>query len=331
MPDVMQHPPDTTTMSARAPAPSRRQAKPPKNHTGLIVLTLFFSLIAAVSSGTIAYLHWLSLFPQTQEPIVEIVEEDPVMEEIPFIEFGSHHLPIDESLAVNAYDQDAFVVGDDGIISYPGARLGIDVSQHEGEIDWQAVAEDGVTFALIRLGFRGYGQEGNMVLDARFHENIQGAQSAGIDVGVYFFSQATSVWDTLEEAYFVLEHLDGYELQLPVVFDWEFIDYNASARTTGTQGQSITLYNRVFNAEMQKAGYDTMVYFNQTLAYLYLDLDTLSDNPFWLASYRNNPTFYYHFDIWQYSDKGSINGIDGSVDLNLMFHDLTQSHLDTDV
>lgn len=324
MDDIMQHTTTATAVESPPQTPKSRYIKPQRNHTGLIVLILIFSLIAAVASSGILYLYWQSLAPEVEVPPPEVVEE---IKEVSYISFGDYTLPVNDSLPVNSYDQEAFIVGDDGIISYGDARLGIDVSQYQGDIDWQAVADSGVSFAMIRLGFRGYGEEGSVVLDSTFHQNIEGAKAVGIDVGVYFFSQATSVWETMEEAYFVLEHLDGYELDLPVVFDWEFIDDVTSARTNATPGQSITLYNQVFNEQMQKAGYDTMVYFNQHLAYLYLDLPLLSDNPFWLASYRDSPTFYYDFDIWQYSDTGTIDGIEGYVDLNLMFNDLTKSEV----
>ncbi len=322
MPELMQPPVETMPVEPQRKHPRSRQIRPQRNYTGLLVLILLLTLVSALSCGGIFYLYWQSLRPQEEELVPEPIEIEEI-KEVEYISFGSYTLPINDALATNDYDQDAFVVGDDGIISYGDARLGIDVSSHQGEIDWQAVADDGVSFAIIRLGFRGYGQEGVILLDEYFHQNMTRAQEAGIDVGVYFFSQATSVWETLEEAYFVLEHLDGYTLELPVVFDWEFIDNISIARTNGTSGQCITLYNQVFNEQLQKAGYDTMVYFNQTLAYLYLELDLLDDNPLWLASYRNNPTYYYYFDIWQYTDSGSINGIEGPVDLNLMLNDFT--------
>lgn len=324
MPDIMQQPTDTTTVEPPARPGRRERVKPQRNRTGLIVLTMLFSLIAAVSSSGICYLYWRSLQPVEADIVPEVIVEEVEIPPVESISFMGFSLPINDALAVNTYDQEAFVVGDDGIISYGDARLGIDVSSHQGEIDWQAVADDGVSFAIIRLGFRGYGEEGLIILDDYFHQNMEGAKAAGLDVGVYFFSQATSVWETLEESYFVLEHLDGYELELPVVFNWEFIDNSAIARTNSVNGQCITLYNQVFNEQMRNAGYDTMVYFNQALAYLYLELDLLDENPFWLASYRDNPTYYYDFHIWQYSDSGTIDGIAGNVDLNLMLNDFTQ-------
>lgn len=323
MPELIEETTNIAAVVPQAPAPSRIAKQ--RNYTSLLVAIMIFALVGAVSCGGIFFLYWQSLQPEIEEPLAEIVEEDIAEEvqDISYISFGDYTLPIHQSLAVNDYNQDAFMVDESGIISYEDARLGVDVSQYQGDIDWQAVAEDGVSFAFIRLGFRGYGAEGTIVLDTTFHQNMEGAKAAGLDVGVYFFSQATSVWETLEEAYFVLEQLEGYTLDLPVVFNWEFIDNNGSARTNSVSGQSITLYNQVFMEQMEKSGYDTMIYFNQTLGYLYLDLELLSDHPFWLASYRDYPTFYYDFDLWQYSDNGTINGIEGDVDLNLMLTDFT--------
>lgn len=329
MEDMMQQTMETPVLEQQPPVP-QPPAPPPKAdkrrrpYTGLMVFTMILALIAAVASCGSVYFYWQSLQIQVSQPEPEVEE----IQDVSYITFGDYSLPIHEDLAVNDYDSEAFSVDDNGFISYDGARLGIDVSQHQGEIDWQAVAEDGITFAIIRLGYRGYGEEGTIMLDEMFHQNMAGAKEVGIDVGVYFFSQATSVWETLEEAYFVLEHLDGYELELPVVFNWEFIDYSSYARTNSVPGQSITLYNQVFREQMENAGYESMIYFNKTLGYLYLDLEELADSPFWLAAYSNKPNFYYHFALWQYTDQGIVNGIEGYVDINLMLTDLTQSNLD---
>ncbi|MFI3227694.1 MAG: GH25 family lysozyme [Clostridia bacterium] len=326
MPNITEQ--ETITIETQSTAPTTITAvKPQKNYTFLIVLIVLFSLIAAISSSGTAYFYWKSTQPVEVEILEEPILESEEIKEVEIISFGDYSLPVNYALPVNSYDQELFATEDNGLISYGDARLGIEVSQHQKEIDWQAVADEGVSFAMIRLGYRGYGEEGLIRLDEYFHYNMEEAKAAGIDVGVYFFSQATSVWETLEESYFVLENLEGYELDLPVVFNWEFIDNNSLARTNTMQGQCITLYNQVFNEKMQKAGYDTMTYFNQSLAYLYLDLDLLQDNPFWLASYRSSPVFYYDFQIWQYTDKGTIDGIEGYVDLNLMLTDFTEEEI----
>ena len=140
---------------------------------------------------------------------------------------------INPNVSSNEYDNGSFI-RDGQILSYEDdgytSRFGVDVSRHQGAIDWKKAREAGVTFAFIRIGYRGYGKEGTLNLDQRFEENIVNAQKEGIDVGVYFFSQAINEEEAREEAEFVLDALEGYELQLPVVYDPESI-LDAKART----------------------------------------------------------------------------------------------------
>ena len=135
----------------------------------------------------------------------------------------------------NTYIPQAFVQGENGWISYPDALQGVDVSVYQGEIDWQAVADAGVDFAIIRVGYRGYSQ-GAIQPDTNFQKNMEGALKAGLDVGVYFFSQATTVREAEEEADYVLEAIRNYPVTYPVVFDWEFID-GQQARTDEIDGE----------------------------------------------------------------------------------------------
>lgn len=217
----------------------------------------------------------------------------------------------------NTYIPQAFVRGENGWISYPDALQGVDVSVYQGEIDWQAVADSGVEFAMIRVGYRGYSQ-GTLQMDERFQENMDGALAAGLDVGVYFFSQATSVLEAEEEADFVLSAVRGYPIKYPVVFDWEFID-GAEARTNGMDGDTVTQCAAAFCDLISVAGYTPMVYFNQELGYLFYQLDQLDASQFWLAEYDTKPDFFYDFEMWQYTHTGVVPGIQGNVDLNLAF------------
>lgn len=217
----------------------------------------------------------------------------------------------------NTYISQAFVQGENGWISYPDALQGVDVSVYQGEIDWQAVADAGVDFAIIRVGYRGYSQ-GGLQMDERFRENMDGALAAGLDVGVYFFSQATSVLEAEEEADFVLSAVRGYPIKYPVAFDWEFID-GAEARTDGMDGDTVTQCAAAFCELVSVAGYTPMVYFNQELGYLFYQLDQLDASQFWLAEYDTKPDFFYDFEMWQYTHTGAVPGIQGNVDLNLAF------------
>lgn len=218
------------------------------------------------------------------------------------------------------YRVEHFIPDERGRLSYEHggkkARLGIDVSYYQGEIDWQAVAADGVEFAMIRLGYRGYGS-GAIAEDERFEEYFRGAREAGLELGVYFFSQAVTVQEAQEEADFVLRLLDGRELQYPVVFDWERISPGREARTDGLDGETMTQCAAAFAQRIQDGGYQPMLYFNRDMGYLDYDLKELKRWPFWLARYDVTPDFYYDYDLWQFSHTGRVAGIEKDVDLNL--------------
>lgn len=236
------------------------------------------------------------------------------------IHFGSYTLEKLDGVPVNPYDSAAFaLVGDR--MTYTGdgveAELGIDVSSHQGEVDWERVARDGVDFAMIRAGGRYYGlNSGTVFEDTQFKNNIRGALDAGLEVGVYFFSQAISVEEAQEEARFLLGLLEGWDFTGPVVFDWENID-NDTARTDGMDSATLTAMANAFCQEIGEAGYQPMIYFNRYIAYLLYDLEGVSQYPFWLAQYGATPDFYYGFRMWQYTEKGRVDGVQGEVDLNI--------------
>ena len=200
------------------------------------------------------------------------------------------------------------------------SRFGIDVSHHQGDIDWEKVRAEGVTFAFIRIGYRGYGEEGKICPDTRALENIKEAQAQGIDVGVYFFSQAVSEAEALEEADFVLSSLENIDLQLPVVYDPESI-LDDEARTDNVTGEQFTKNTRVFCDAVREAGYEPMIYSNMLWEAYEFDLAQLSDLDIWYADYEEEPQTPYHFTFWQYSNEGTIDGIEGAVDLNLQIYE----------
>jgi len=235
------------------------------------------------------------------------------------VRFNDQVLTPANGAAVNPYWRERFVM-EDGRMTYTGpdaqTAAGIDVSYLQGNVDWQAVADDGIDFAMIRAGGRYYGS-GVLFEDTMFRRNLKAAKKAGLDVGVYFFSQAISVEEAVEEARFVLELLEGQELTMPVVFDWEYISYD-TARTDAVDRATLTAAADAFCRTVKEAGYDPMIYFNQYTAYLRYDLAGVAQYPFWLAQYDPAPTFYYDFAMWQYSETGTVDGIKGKVDLNLL-------------
>ena len=205
-----------------------------------------------------------------------------------------------------------FMTYGDGSVPY---EIGVDVSEHKLEIDWQAVADAGVDFAIIRIGGR-LMQSGGLYEDAYFRANLEGAKAAGLKVGVYFFSQAITVEEAGEEGDFVLEYLDGYDLTYPVVFDWEVIG-TESARTYGLDTETLCACANTFCSMVEEAGYEAMIYLTSYAGYIKYDLSQVMEYDFWLAQYSDTPDFYYDFQMWQYSSTGSVDGISGDVDLNL--------------
>lgn len=234
-----------------------------------------------------------------------------------------HFVPINENLKKHGLEQANVVVLDNGEMQYiqDGQVLshkGIDVSKYQGKIDWQAVAADGVEFAIIRLGIRGYGEEGRIVLDDMFHTNVQGAQAAGIKVGVYFFAQAITVEEALEEAQFVLEQVSSYQLEYPIVYDVEKVSASSGRMNKLSQAER-TQVALTFMEAIKDAGYTPMLYANLEMMSVLIDVAQFEGYHKWYANYGSNLYFPYDFSIWQYSEKGKVNGIQGDVDLNISF------------
>ena len=194
---------------------------------------------------------------------------------------------------------------------------GIDVSAHQQDIDWEQVKAAGVDFAMVRIGYRGY-ESGKMVIDPYADANLVGAAAAGLDVGVYFFSQATSVEEAQEEAAFVLDAIKDYELTMPIVYDWETVS-DEDARTHGMDARTLTDCSLAFLQGIEAAGYKPMLYFNSYQGRHMLHLDELKDYEFWLAMYTHRMDFPYKMKMWQYTDKGRVPGIAGNTDINIYF------------
>lgn len=237
--------------------------------------------------------------------------------------FGEIWIPALENVPAFSKDKDLlktrngrkFYVEDSEITSL----LGVDVSVHQDDIDWAKVRKAGIDFAMVRLGFRGYGS-GEAQLDENYVQNIEGARAAGLDAGVYFFSQAITVDEAIEEAQMVIDSLDGLDVNYPVVYDWEII-YDDSARTDNVPVDVLTDCCVAFCEAIEDAGYTPMIYQNKKTTMFKLDLERLTDYDFWLAEYNSEPTYYYDFTMWQYTSEGSVPGIEGDVDLNISFKD----------
>ncbi len=236
------------------------------------------------------------------------------------VEIGGQTVDVDEDLEQSGFTEADFSVDEATgrvVCLSQEALTGIDVSSHQGEIDWAAVAGDGISFAMLRIGYRGYTQ-GGINQDECFESNLAGATENGLSVGAYFFSQAISAEEAEEEADFVLSVLDGRSLELPVVFDWEEITQE-EARTDGLDTDTLTACALAFCQRIQEAGYACAIYCNGSVGYLRYDISQLQGLDVWYAEYGDWPSFAYAFDLWQYSKTGAVEGISGSVDLDLYF------------
>ena len=234
-------------------------------------------------------------------------------------------VPIRDDLKKNDYVLENLNILEDGEVQYMQdgqvvSHKGIDVSKHQGNIDWTKVAADGVEFAFIRVGLRGYGTEGKLVEDEYFEQNVKGALQAGIKVGVYFYSQAITDEELLEEANLVLEKVKPYNIELPIVFDVEKVS-GGKGRANELSVEERTRLTALFCQTIQDAGYKPMIYHNMEMGTLMLDLGQLEQYDKWFAYYNDDLYYPYAYKVWQYSEKGAVDGINEEVDLNIWFGD----------
>lgn len=202
----------------------------------------------------------------------------------------------------------------DGSLVTGSGDMGIDVSKWNGNIDWAAVSNSGVSYVIIRCGYRGSSQ-GKLIEDPKFTANIQGATAAGLKVGVYFFTQAVDEVEAVEEASMVLEQIRGYKISYPVFLDVE----PSGGRADSIDRATRTAVCRAFCETIQDAGYTAGVYANKTWLTSKLNAGELSSYKIWLAQYAASPTYTGKYDLWQYKSSGSVSGIKGKVDMNLSY------------
>ena len=200
------------------------------------------------------------------------------------------------------------------------SQTAVDVSDLQGKIDWERVSEDGIDFAMIRLGRRGY-TEGNIYLDNYYYENVSGVQSEGMPFGVYFFSQAITEDEAIEEANFVIKHLSGSGISYPVVFDNEPVE-SADGRANNLSKNELTHITKAFCQKIEDAGYTPMIYGN-AFDMERLNLNDLKGIDVWYAEYESSqPTGQFDFAMWQYSSTANVSGINTHADLSILFKPL---------
>lgn len=208
-------------------------------------------------------------------------------------------------------------------------KYGIDVSKFQGNIDWAKVKASGVDFAIIRVGCRGYG-DGSIFIDSKFYQNITGAKAAGIDVGVYFFTQAINVNEAIQEANFVLDKIQGYNLELPVYIDQEAVNSQARLDRAKLSRQAKTDIVNAFCDTINKKNYEAGVYASKS----WLEDEMYANqirHRVWVAQWSKNNTYGGYYDVWQWGDNGRVNGISGNVDVNVYYSDANYNPVPDDM
>ena len=252
--------------------------------------------------------------PQYHQEARETTPEEPILEPtVPETEPENPTIPPER----NPYDRYDFQYNRNNylVLQNMTSSPGVDVSAFQGNINWSKVRASGIEFAIIRLGYRGYGS-GKLVEDEYAKQNLSGAKAAGLKIGAYFFSQALNTKEVDEEIRFMLKILGDKSLDMPIILDWEIPAEDA--RTAGKMdARSLTDIQLHFCQVMTEKGYKPMVYFNWHQSENLYYLSELEDYPFWLALYQDRMTYPWRVEMWQYSDKGTVPGISGPVDLNV--------------
>lgn len=285
-----------------------------KSNNLLIIITVI-SLVVAIAAGAgLCYLSWDMKNCDKDVVSTETVAttETTTTETVVTTETAAKEEK-EEGLQANTVTMDQIEKQADGTYQYVkdgqvASKKGIDVSKYQKNINWSAVAADGVEYAFVRVGCRGYGAKGTLILDEKFGENALGATEHGIKLGAYFFSQAITVEEALEEARLVVKAIKDYDVTYPVAIDIERVQ-GQKARQDKLTKEARTEIAIAFCEYIKEAGYTPMVYGDLETFTSLLDAEQLSEYDFWISEVDGKMTFPYEFAVWQYSHKGKVAGI----------------------
>ena len=277
------------------------------------------------------------LYPpkETQEPAEteapqEVVENDPATDGrhtlVKNVDGTEEWVLINSFLPKHEYDFTKLVCQSNLMKYFENGKQvsyeGINISEVQDYVDFVAVKKSGIDFVMLRVGARGYGT-GQLILDEYFTDNLKRATDAGLDVGVYFFSQAITEKEAIEEANMVIESLGEYSIAYPVAYDMERIP-NDSSRTDTLSKSDRTNIAKAFLEQIEKAGYKTLIYGNKEWLIKQIDMSKLTAYDVWLSQEADIPDYPYRFTMWQYNRGGTVNGVAGYVDLNISFVDYSE-------
>ncbi len=254
-------------------------------------------------------------------------EEDPSADgkhvQVVYRDGTSEWLEINPKWKKNTYDF-SNLVSKNNLLSYyadgkQASYMGIDLSRYQEKVNYEAIKNEGIDFCMLRVGARGY-KTGTIQADEMFDTHIEGATKAGLDVGLYFYSQAMTEAEAVEEANYLLNKIGGYKITYPIAFDMEFVDNDTSRIETLTKAEK-TKIALAFLKRIREAGYTGMLYGNKEWLLTRIDLSQFEDYDIWLADDTDVPDYPYAYSMWQYTQKGEIYGIEGYVNLNISFVD----------
>ncbi len=265
-------------------------------------------MIACISAAVLA--QGFCVVPKTFADDTVVVDDPGRFRYVPSSALVSRSTPASsDELVHNSRFDDGYIMTE-----------GIDVSKYQPEVDWETLAEDNVDFVIIRIGFRGFGESGALVVDNYYASHIEGAKKAGLDVGLYFFTQAVTPEEAVEEANFVLETLDGTELEAPIYLDVEAISADGRMESANLTPEQMTENIDAFCSTIEEAGYDAGIYAN--IYWLEEKMNVEELEPYysiWLANYTDQTLYEGEYNMWQYTNVGSVAGIDGYVDKNVFY------------
>ncbi|MCR5356642.1 MAG: glycoside hydrolase family 25 protein [Lachnospiraceae bacterium] len=230
-------------------------------------------------------------------------------------------------IPVNSYNTANFYYDDDGFMAYHDdegntiSHLGVDLSYHQENVNWDEVKDSGIEFVMLRCGYRGY-SEGALIEDEKFREYAKACNDRDIPLGVYFFTQAVSVEEAISEAEFTLDLIKDYKISYPVAIDTEYIpDKTARTNTTEIEDELRSSMCSAFCERISREGYYPMIYASENWIRRDLEYESLQAYDFWAAQYLEENDFLYDFTIWQYTPDGYIKGVDEKVDLDISMVD----------
>lgn len=269
-----------------------------------------------------------TVYDATTKDSIEEENEDTVDEHanqtlVTYADKREEWVDINSGLELNTYDVSKYKYSKPEMKYFVDGKqasfFGVDISSKQGEVDFSKLKKAGCDYVMIRIGQRGY-SSGRIVMDENYKKNLEGAKKADLDIGVYFASQAVTREELLEEVTALLDVIDAYSISYPVVFDMEAVEDDL-ARSDALDVESRTRLAKLFLSEVEEAGYIPMLYGNKECLITKLNMEELEEYGVWLAQKADTPDYPYQYQMWQYTDSGTVSGVEEETRLSV-------SHID---